>query len=84
MVKDMVSHLKAFLEERGLNESTMLEVNASVTETIGSSVWIGAYEEGIMIGVHDSGRFPKVLEYPFPIERFWRELDAIMEEVQNA
>ena len=69
MGKDMVSHLNAFLNNSIIDDRDF---------------GFGAYEEGIMIGVHDSGRFPKVLEYPFPIERFWRELDAIMEEVQDA
>ena len=79
----MVSNLQAFLEQRGLNESTMLEVNANVRECIHARAWIGASDEGIMIGIHDSGECPELIKYPFPIERFWRAMDSLLERKDN-
>ena len=79
----MITSLDSFLEERGLEESNISQVNESVRASIHPKAWVGEYQDGIIMGVHDSGEFPHVFEFPFPIKRFWDTLDAMLQGEEN-
>tara|TARA_R110000764_G_scaffold35204_1_gene78706 strand:+ start:2714 stop:3070 length:357 start_codon:yes stop_codon:yes gene_type:complete len=85
--EDDVYDIASFLELRNLDEATFDQIKRNTYKFTDCGAWVSEDEHGIDVGSIvegvDEGTPTHSLKYPFPIKKFWEELQAVEDEADQ-